>query len=439
MITKLIDACAQAVRVRLMLLLLTGICVFAPSALAAESQCMGLAADGKARCTAPLITGNRYTLCSSSSLYIEEALRDRCTASVVGGYGIPITQQSTLQALIDCMGGQGSPSWMSSGSANGNFCGGTVTYKYSDQVLGVSNYIPYGYGLLQPKRSKTAVCPYGYTAVGPDASLPDYCIQAPKNCCVATPNPMGITNGDHGRVETDIAPTAASPLEFTRYYSSSGYYRPVAVANQSSEYSTAVLDLNLSWNLIPGFGDYWRHTYDRRIFAEGSTYLSGTALRPNGTNKHFRPDGTLITNEDGRADRLVQTATGWTYTTDGEVESYSSDGVLRSIKTRSGRTMTLSYTIQAPGFLAGLLTSVTDDTGRSLQFTYDSGLRIATVTDSANQVIHYGYSGEFMLGSVTYPGGATRSYLYNDNPLGRHGGEFGLTGIVDEFGNRLAT
>jgi hypothetical protein len=204
------------------------------TALAAESQCMGLAADGKARCTAPLITGYHYDLCSSSSLYIEQGLRDRCTAAVVGGYGIPITQQSTLQSLINCMGGQGSSTWMSSGSANGFFCGGTVAYKYSDQVVGISDMIPYGYGWLQPRRFKTAVCPFGYTGVGSDAGFPDYCIQPPKNCCLGTPNPMGITNGDHGRVEPDIAPTAASPLEFTRYYSSSGYYRPAAAASHPS-------------------------------------------------------------------------------------------------------------------------------------------------------------------------------------------------------------
>lgn len=410
---------------------------------------MGLAADGKATCTAPILTGYRYSLCRSSSLYVEEALADRCYASTVGGYGIPITQQSSLQGLINCMRqgmeGLASPSWMSAGSGNGQFCGGTVTYKYGDQVVGVSEMIPYGYGWLQPTRYKTAVCPYGYTAVGSNASLPDYCIRPPKNCCEVTPNPMGIANGDHGRVETDIAPSNASPLEFTRYYSSSAYYRPVAAANQAAGYTAAFLELNLRWNLAPGFGDYWRHTYDRRVVAESSQYLMATAMRPNGINKHFRPDGSLVTNEDGRGDRLVATTdaqgafSGWRYATDGEVESYSADGVLRSIKTRSGRTLTLTYSVQAQGIPGGLLTTVADDTGRTLQFTYDSNLRIATVTDSANKVIEYGYSGEFMLGSVTYPGGATRGYLYNENPLGRQGGEFGLTGIVDEFDNRLAT
>src|SRR5207248_1528517 len=125
-----------------------------------------------------------------------------------------------LQTLINCMGGQGGPSWMSSGSGNGNYCGGTVSYKYGQEITGVSQPIPYGYGWLQPKRSKTAVCPYGYSPVGP-SGLPDYCVQVPKCCKDRTPNPMGIANGDHSLIETDISPTAASPLEFTRYYSSS--------------------------------------------------------------------------------------------------------------------------------------------------------------------------------------------------------------------------
>ena len=41
--------------------------------------------------------------------------------------------------------------------------------------------------------------------------------------------------------------------------------------------------------------------------------------------------------------------------------------------------------------------------------------------------------------SPPQPGGASRTYLYNDNPLGRNGGAYGLTGILDEFGNRIAT
>jgi YD repeat-containing protein len=406
--------------------------------LAAENQCMGLAADGKAVCTAPLLRGYTYQLCSSSSLYVEQGLRDRCTAQVVGGYGIPITSPGTLQALINCMGGQGSPSWMSSGSGNGFYCGGSVSYKYGSEVTGVSLEIPYGYGNLQPKRGKTAVCPYGYSPVGP-TDLPDYCIKATKCPCDAVGNPMGVANGDHSRIETDITPSAASPLEFSRHYVSSAYYRPAQAANSASANTPAILDLNFAYNLIPGFGDYWRHTYDRRVLAETSTYLLATVIRPNGVNKHFRPDGTLVINEDGRADRLQQIAGGWLYFTDNEVETYSSDGVLQSIKTRGGRSITLTYSAAAPGVVAGLLTTVTDDSGRTLQFAYDSKLRIASITDSDNKVIQYGYSGDLMLGSVTYPGGASRSYLYNENPLGRQGGEFGLTGVIDEFGNRQAT
>jgi len=415
------------------------------SALAAETDCMGTSADGKAVCTSPTVSGNTYSLCRSSSLYVEEGLADRCYASTVGGYGIPIKSEGTLQALINCMTGTGSPSWMSSGSANGFFCSGTVTYKYGTEVVGISQTIPYGYGHLQPTRRKKGECPFGYVPVGGTGDLPDYCKKPPKYCCDTTGNPMGIANADHSRVERDIAANASSPLEFTRYYSSSSYYRPAGAANPLTVSTAAVLELNLDWNLTPGFGDFWRHTYDRRILPEAGPYLLATASRQNGINKHFRPDGTQVINEDGRSDRLIaltdaqSVITGWRYASDEGVETYAATGELLSIHTREGRTITLLYSAAIPGQPAGLLAEVNDDAGRYLRFGYDDKYRIAAVTDSASQTIYYTYSGDFMLGGVTYPGGASRSYTYNDNPLGRQGGNYGLTGVTDEFGNRLAT
>jgi YD repeat-containing protein len=411
---------------------------------------MGTSSDGKAVCTAPTLRGYTYQLCSSSLLIIALAEEARCYAQVVGGQGNPIRSESTLQSIISCMRGGGAPSWMPAGAANGFYCGGAVAYKYGDQVNGVSLELPYPYGHLQPKRYKTAVCPTGYQAVGPDSNLPDYCKKPTKYCCDTTPNPMGVANADHGRIERDIPASGNSPLELTRYYSSSAYYRPVGAANPSTVATAAILNLNLEWNLTPGFGDFWRHTYERRILPENSAYLMATASRPNGTNKHFRLDGSLVINEDGRADRLIKLTdaqanlTGWRYFSDEGVETYAPTGELLSIKTRAGRTITLLYSAAVPGQTAGLLAEVNDDAGRYLRFSYDSKLRIAAVTDSAGHTLTYSYFndtqfGGLMLGGVTYPGGASRSYTYGDDPLGRNGGEFGLTGIYDEFGVRLAS
>ena len=69
----------------------------------------------------------------------------------------------------------------------------------------MSDEIGYAYGNLQAKRGKTAACPYGTTPVGGSPDLPDQCVQTSRYACDATPNPMGIANGDHRLVERDIA------------------------------------------------------------------------------------------------------------------------------------------------------------------------------------------------------------------------------------------
>ncbi|MFC5472330.1 RHS repeat protein [Paraherbaspirillum soli] len=123
--------------------------------------------------------------------------------------------------------------------------------------------------------------------------------------------------------------------------------------------------------------------------------------------------------------------TGWQYTTaDGDnVETYNAAGLLIAIANRNGMTQTLSYS-------GNLLTRVTDNGGRQLNFTYDAKGRIHTVTDPAGGAITYTYDTYYdqFLSTVTYQDGKVRRYVYNET--GYHGS---LTGIVDENGARFAT
>lgn len=406
---------------------------------------MGTSSDGQAKCVAPLISGYTYTLCSSSLRPDAIAKEGTCRTSLGLVGGVPIKSEATLQALINCVNGHGGPSWMGSGSANGAFCSGAVTYKYGQEIFGVSQGIPYDFGNLQPTRSKTAECPVGYNQVlGSDGSI-DHCVQL-ATCGCKTPNPMDIISGDHGLPpQVDIALSAASPLEFTRSYSSSAYYRPVNAANPQTVAFSAALALNLDWNVMPGFGDFWRHTYDRKIVVESLPYMVASALRPDGTSKHFRADGSSILNQDGSNDTLLPlkdaqgNPTGWIYTSDDAIEIYAATGELWSITTRSGRSMSMVYSLAGPGQVAGLLLEVDDDVGHFLKFAYDGEYRVTSVTDTAGNIYQYGYSGDAQLSSVTYPGGASRTYLYNENPQNRNGGAYGVTGILDEASQRIAT
>ena len=412
------------------------------ASMAAPTDCIGTSPDGQAKCTAPLVSGYTYGLCSSSLLDIAEAKESACYASVGGN---PIKSEGTLNALITCMQGSGGPAWKSSGSISTSWCGGAVTTKFGQEVTGVSEVFNYPYGDLMATRSKSAVCPYGYTPVGGTSSMPDYCMQMPKCPCETTPNPMGIANGDHSLAEIDISPTAATPLEFSRHYSTSSYYRPVNAANPQTVLFSSVTALNLDWNVMPGFGDFWRHTYDRKILIESLPYLVASALRPDGTSKHFRADGSSVLNEDGSSDTLLplqdsqNNLTGWMYTSDEGVEYYLATGELWSITSRSGRSVSMIYSPAVDGQTGGLLLEVDDDVGHFLKFTYDSEYRVTSVTDTAGNVFAYGYSGDALLSNVTYPGGASRTYLYNENPQSRNGDMYGLTGILDELGSRIAS
>jgi len=440
-------------------------CLFALLALAlsplaskaAPTDCIGTSIDGKAKCTAPVLSGYTYSVCNVSQLYVGVGLQAQCDWTVLGvvSYADPdaggwdpgpsvTTDPAKLNAFIACMGGSGSPTWASLGEPVGSYwCPmPPVTYKYGVEVLGVSEGIGAHYSGLVAQRTKTATCPAGTNAVGSDPSLPDYCVVVPKCNCEKTDDPMGIVNGDQSLDETDIPPYSDSPLEFSRSYSSSAYYRPIAAAKIIGPAYLSDGLANPDWDLTPGFGDYWRHTYSSMLMAENQPNLMATVLRPNGVSKHFTAAGTSVLNEDGQGDSLTKTydanavQNGWLYRTGGQEEAYLLNGQLSAIQTKTGRKVSLTYA--TVGANAGLLQQATDDVGRFLAFNYNAQYQLTSVVDVAQNTFTYGYTGQ-MLSSVTYPDTVSRSYLYHENPTGANGDLFGMTGIIDEFGVRYAT
>ncbi|WP_434114258.1 RHS repeat-associated core domain-containing protein [Methylocaldum sp. GT1TLB] len=88
----------------------------------------------------------------------------------------------------------------------------------------------------------------------------------------------------------------------------------------------------------------------------------------------------------------------------------------------------------------GKISTVTDNGGRTLTFTYNENGLIHTMTDPAGGVYSYTYDADRNLTGVTYPDGTTKTYLYNE--LAHTSGAnlpHALTGIIDENGNRYAT
>lgn len=462
--------------------LVLGLAALCPlTAGASPSDCIGSSPDGKATCTAPVLSGYIYTLCNVSQLYIAIGLQNRCKWEVLGeptyidpdvgivGSVIETTDPEKLNELIACMGGANPPVWASLGEPVGTYwCPvAPVRYKYGVEVVGASEGITSWYSGLEVSRVRTATCPRDSAPVG-DTDYPDYCIKVPK-CDCDQDSGMGVANGDQGLSETDISPSSDSPLEFSRSYSSDDYYRPMNAAAPTDSVWSNDSQYNPPWALMPGFGDYWRNTYSGTVMtenasgaaipqargvgkssnsramamADGSTSVSATVLRPGGVNKHFALDGSSVLNENGSGDTLTAikdgagNQTGWMYKSSDGLETYQLNGQMVAKQTSRGRTVTLTrYPAGDP--LAGLLKQATDDAGRTLTFGYNSLYQLTSVTDDSQNSIAYAYNGP-MLSSVTYPGNVTRQYLYNENPNGASGDIFSLTGVVDENGKRYKT
>jgi RHS repeat-associated protein len=128
-------------------------------------------------------------------------------------------------------------------------------------------------------------------------------------------------------------------------------------------------------------------------------------------------------------DRLEETLSGYKYVLpNATIENYNADGRLLTIS-RFGHVHTLTYN----GL--GQITSVSDDFGRSLQFTYFPDCRLLhTMTDPAGNVYTYDYDSIGNITTVTYPNTKTRVYQY-----GTSGHRYRLLSITDEKGNQVAT
>ncbi len=244
-------------------------------------------------------------------------------------------------------------------------------------------------------------------------------------------DPINTATGNMFRQDTDYdSPTW---LTLRRFYNSKTFVSSVAMGNQWRHSFERTLDLLLSPNSVDG----------SRI----------DVRRPDGGLERFRPsNGAWVTDPD-MPDTLTErrdsagVLLGYSLAVAAtqQTELYDTAGQLRSVFDRMGQTvLTLEYSDlpPVPGTKPppNLLQRVTDASGRSLSFAYDSNNRLATVTLPDGGTLTYGYDTTGNLTSVQYPDGKTRQYVYNEASLTSNKSQpTALTGVIDEKGVRFET
>ena len=271
-----------------------------------------------------------------------------------------------------------------------------------------------------------AGCRRTLSTLGPKNSGP--CCDRPSGGGPLLNNPINASVGNKVQVESDYVGTGPFPLTFKRTYNS--MYNP-------------------SFSRV---GSYWTTNFDKRIISTGST-SQFLVTRGDGRTYLFSMNGNVGVPDADISDQLVRNVDvngatiGWEYHTQGDdVESYDSAGLLQSIQNRDGLTQLLTYSdASTPHEIApkpGLLIGVTDPQGRSIQFTYDSVMRISTMTEPLGGVTRYAYTfgTNAVLTSQTDPANRIRTYLYNEPAYTNNANlPFALTGIIDENTKRFAT
>jgi RHS repeat-associated protein len=174
--------------------------------------------------------------------------------------------------------------------------------------------------------------------------------------------------------------------------------------------------------------------------------------RPDGSQETFQKASGQWTNTTSSVDQLTETDNAQGIVTlytvfigaKRHTETYSPAGLLQTVTDETGQGISLTYsTASTPTTVAptaGLLLTVTDPKNRQLNFVYNSNGLISQVTLPDQGTLAYAYDSNHELTSVTYPDKSELQYFYNEEGLVAGQSEPGeLTGIVDESDNRYSS
>jgi RHS repeat-associated protein len=305
----------------------------------------------------------------------------------------------------------------------------------------------HGSGYIQYEQHRSLYCPSPSTIVyqsspqvGPYCSSPPPPPAAPKanvpkqigtnNCSSGCPSsstsakpggadagsgrtiesdPVDVSNGSVFLTETDYSGTGTDPIKFVRSYSSLAGSQLYGNSGQQG----GERYMGAGWSAT-----YFQYLLPVTLTDSEATYNAVYAYRPDGRMLVFTEYNGVYSPDGDVADTLAQTANGWQYqTADDTIETYNNSGQLISIAARGHAPLTVNYASGAG--LGDGPTSVTDDFGHSLSFSYaaTSGVQyLASITDPAGNTVQYAYDTYGNLTTVTEPDATTRKYGYGASP-----------------------
>jgi RHS repeat-associated protein len=294
--------------------------------------------------------------------------------------------------------------------------------------------------------------------------------------CVS--DPINPANGNVYAMETDIKFSAASAINYKRFYNSAdtngidgvpgwrhsydkyvnAVYAPPAIfypgqsVTVSPQYSTAAAACTSGFPTVKSSVAQWANAtasynggvcvvsvngttvatlviYSLYLEQAASTPIEYDVIREDGQTIRFTTQNAAINSQLGVSLRFAVTGSGYTVTDDNDnVESYNSAGILQSITARSGVAQTLTYDSN------GLFAGVSDSFGNSLTVTRNAAGSIEQIATSGGGTVQYGYDGYYRLSTVTNLDGTTRSYTYG-NPTFLNA----LTALTDESGTQMSS
>lgn len=317
--------------------------------------------------------------------------------------------------------------------------------------------------LCAPHSAKAQSC--GFYQDGIEYYVGGYCPSGPT---LGSPGdrPGGYTGGDPVDIASgnvflhvvDYTTAGQNPLQLIRYYNSNAELAAVNTLGSTLGLYTMTSPVGgTHGNPVPL---NWRTNYDRFLqFNPASSPTEVVAERPDGQQITFNLVGSTWVPPTDLDYTLTQSGPTWTLKDHNDtVESYTYNAQgwaqLNTITTRNGYQQTITYngtnsitfvdglffTGYPVTYNPGLIQSVTDSYGRSLDFTYAGGL-LQSIATPDSLVISYGFTDYNGVGNLL------TSVSYNTNPVTSQsyaytiGGPFPteITSVTDENGNTSAS